>query len=43
MDQNRQDNILHLLVRHKKVGTLIQVLKILSSVKMDFITNSYVL
>jgi hypothetical protein len=39
----RYDNILHLLVRHKKVGSLIQVLKTLSGTKMDFISNRYVL
>jgi hypothetical protein len=43
MDSEKYDNILHLLVRHKKVGTLIQILKILSGVKMDFITNRYAL
>jgi len=30
-------------VRHKKVGTLIQILKVLSGVKMDFITNCHIL
>jgi hypothetical protein len=42
MDTERLDNILHVLVRHKKVGTLIQILKILSGVKMDFISNKFV-
>lgn len=43
MDGERYDNILHLLVRHKKVGTLIQILKILSGIKMDIVTNQHVL
>jgi hypothetical protein len=42
MDPERYDNILHLLVRHKKVGTLIQILKVLSSTRIDFITNQYI-
>lgn len=36
-------NIVHLLVRYKKIGTLIQVLKVLSGIKMDFITNEHIL
>jgi hypothetical protein len=32
-------NIIHLLVKSKKIGSLIQVLKVLSGVKMDFISN----
>jgi hypothetical protein len=42
IEPSKNDNILHVLVRSKKVGTLIQVLKILSGVKLDFITNSFV-
>jgi hypothetical protein len=43
IDEEHYYNILHLLVRHKKVGSLIQILKILSGVKMTFITNQHVI
>ncbi len=39
---DNQDNLLHILVRKKKVGTLIQIIKILSGVKMDFAVNYHV-
>ena len=42
-DDQHEYNILHLLVRYKKLGTLIQILKVLSGVKLDFVTNVYVL
>lgn len=43
MDHQRYDNIIHLLVRNKKVGTLIQILKTLSAIKIEFISNKFVL
>ncbi len=43
LDPAKNDNILHALVRSKKVGTLIQVLKVLSGIKLDFVTNCFVL
>lgn len=36
-------NIIHELVKSKKVGSLIQILKVLSGIKMDFVSNDYVL
>jgi hypothetical protein len=39
IEEKHYYNIIHLLVRHKKIGTLIQVLKVLSAIKMDFVTN----
>lgn len=43
IDSQYYHNIIHLLVRSKKVGSLIQILKVLSGVKMDFISNEYVI
>lgn len=43
IDSQYYHNIIHLLVRSKKVGSLIQILKMLSGVKMDFISNEYVI
>jgi hypothetical protein len=43
IDPHNNFNILHLLVKSKKVGSLIQILKVLSGIKMDFITNDYIL
>ena len=36
-------NVLHLLVRARKVGSLIQILKLLSGARLEFITNQHVL
>jgi len=42
VDPENGYNILHLLVKNKKIGSLIQILKVLSGVKMSFITNIYI-
>ncbi len=42
VDEVTGGNILHLLVKSRKVGSLIQVTKLLGGKKLDFVRNKYV-
>jgi hypothetical protein len=43
IDPNTGGNILHLLVRSRKVGSLIQLTKLLGGKKMNFVKNKHII
>ncbi len=42
VDEGSGFNVLHLLIKNRKVGTLIQVTKLLSGKKMTFVRNRFI-
>lgn len=43
VEENTGANILHLLVKNRKVGSLIQITKLLGGKKINFTTNRFIL
>jgi len=43
VDENTGGNILHILIKNRKVGSLIQLLKILGGKNLAFVKNKYLL
>ena len=42
IDENTGGNLLHLLVKNRKVGSLIQITKLLGGKKLNFARNKFV-